>query len=96
MGALGLYCDLLSMPDVLKPEHNHYPQELRQLGARSQALIERLMKSLLTQRQANGVCMAAVDSPTATDCSHADTTSEPWPSPATTATACSAASATRW
>src|ERR1035441_6527958 len=25
MGALGLYCDLLSMPGELKPEHNHYP-----------------------------------------------------------------------
>ena len=80
MGALGLYCDLLSMPDVLKPEHNHYPEELRQLGVRSQALIERLMESLLAQRHANGVCMAAVASPGGGDCSRVDTLSGPWPS----------------
>jgi len=43
MGAIGLYCDLLSMPDVLKPEHRHYAEELRMLGTRSGALIQRLM-----------------------------------------------------
>jgi signal transduction histidine kinase len=47
MGALGLYCDLMSMPGVLKPEHQHYPEELRLLGTRSGALIERLMQALL-------------------------------------------------
>jgi signal transduction histidine kinase len=61
MGALGLYCDLLSMPGVLKPEHSHYPEELRLLGSRSQALIEHLMQSLLAQGQADGVCLAMVD-----------------------------------
>jgi len=55
MGTIGLYCDLLSMPDVLKPEHRHYAEELRMLGTRSGALIQRLMErhvqSPLTQRQ---------------------------------------------
>ena len=55
MGTIGLYCDLLSMPDVLKPEHRHYAEELRMLGTRSGALIQRLleypMQSPLTQRQ---------------------------------------------
>lgn len=60
MGALGLYCDLLSMPGVLKPEHNHYPEELRLLGNRSQALIEHLMQSVLAPGQTDGLCMAAV------------------------------------
>ncbi len=61
MGALGLYCDLLSMPDVLNPEHSHYPEELRHLGSRSQALIEHLMQSLLAQGQVDGICLAMVD-----------------------------------
>ena len=59
MGALGLYCDLLAMPGVLKPEHNHYPEELRLLGNRSSALIENLMKSVLAQGRTDGLCMAA-------------------------------------
>ena len=44
MGAIRLYCDLLSMHDVLKPEHRHYAEELRLLGTRSGALIQRLME----------------------------------------------------
>ncbi|MGA1982835.1 MAG: ATP-binding protein [Acidobacteriaceae bacterium] len=44
MGALGLYCDLLSTPDVLKPEHRHYADEVRMLGARSVAMIQQLME----------------------------------------------------
>jgi signal transduction histidine kinase len=44
LGAIGLYCDLLSMADVLKPEHRHYAEELRLLGTRSGALIQRLME----------------------------------------------------
>jgi signal transduction histidine kinase len=43
MGALGLYCDLLSMPGVLKPEHGHYAEEVRLLGSRSAAMIQQLM-----------------------------------------------------
>jgi signal transduction histidine kinase len=44
MGALGLYCDLLSMPGVLKPEHRHYAEEVRLLGSRSAAMIQQLME----------------------------------------------------
>jgi signal transduction histidine kinase len=46
MGALGLYCDLLSMPDVLKPEHRHYAEDVRLLGERSTAMIQRLMEHI--------------------------------------------------
>jgi len=49
VGTIGLYCDLLSMPGVLKPEHHHYAEELRLLSTRSGALIERLMQSSLAQ-----------------------------------------------
>ena len=42
-GALGLYCDLLASPGVLRPEHQHYITELRQLSSRSSALIQRLL-----------------------------------------------------
>src|ERR1035437_9942474 len=48
LGAIGLYCDLLSMPDVLHPEHRQYAEELRMLGTRSGTLIERLLQSSLT------------------------------------------------
>jgi signal transduction histidine kinase len=50
ISAIGLYCDLLSMPGVLKPEHRKYPEELRHLGMRSQEMIEHLMHSLAGQR----------------------------------------------
>ena len=43
LGAIGLYCDLLSMPGVLQQAHRHYVEELRLLGKRSGALIERLL-----------------------------------------------------
>lgn len=43
VSAVSLYCDLLSMPHVLRPEHRHYADELRLLGERSAALIERLI-----------------------------------------------------
>jgi signal transduction histidine kinase len=42
MGAVGLYCDLLLIPGVLKPEHRRYAEELRLLGTQSGALMERL------------------------------------------------------
>ena len=74
MGALGLYCDLLSMPGVLKPEHNHYPEELRLLGTRSRALIENLMQSLLAQGRADGLCLAAADKAEYADSSSAGLT----------------------
>jgi signal transduction histidine kinase len=65
MGALGLYCDLLAMPGVLKPEHNHYPEELRLLGNRSQALIENLMQSVFAQVQTEDGCKSAIAESTA-------------------------------
>jgi signal transduction histidine kinase len=45
LNALGLYSDLLSQPGVLRPEHRHYAEELRIVGRRSTALMERLMLS---------------------------------------------------
>jgi nitrogen-specific signal transduction histidine kinase len=44
LGALGLYCGLLSSPGVLRPEHRHYATELNLISARSSALIQRLLK----------------------------------------------------
>ena len=43
LGALGLYCDLLELPGVLRPEHAHYARELRLLTHRSGTLINRLL-----------------------------------------------------
>jgi signal transduction histidine kinase len=43
IGTLGLYCDLLSMPGVLKPQHRQYADDLRLVSTRSEALIERLI-----------------------------------------------------
>ena len=43
LGAIGLYCDLLNAPGVLRPEHVHYARELRQLSQRSHAMIGRLL-----------------------------------------------------
>jgi signal transduction histidine kinase len=57
MGAIGLYCELLSMPGVLHPEHHHYAQELRLLGTRSGAMIDQLMQSWLAQGEPR--CLAA-------------------------------------
>ena len=54
MGGIELYCDLLSMPDVLKPEHRSYVEELRLLDTRSEALIEHLTQ-LLSQEGADGL-----------------------------------------
>jgi signal transduction histidine kinase len=44
LGALGLYCDLLQARGVLRPEHQHYATELRQLSERSGAMIRRLLR----------------------------------------------------
>jgi nitrogen-specific signal transduction histidine kinase len=44
LGALGLYCDLLDLPGVLRPEHLHYARELRLLSHRSGVLIHRLLQ----------------------------------------------------
>ncbi len=47
MGAIELYCDLLSMPGVLQQEHRHYVEDLRLLGSRSGMLIQRLIEQRL-------------------------------------------------
>ncbi|MDP9051247.1 MAG: HAMP domain-containing histidine kinase [Acidobacteriota bacterium] len=60
LGAIGLYCDLLAMPGVLKPEHSQYPDELRLLGTRSGALIDALMRTVLTRQQSKEPCPAAL------------------------------------
>jgi signal transduction histidine kinase len=41
--ALGLYCDLLSAPGVLRPEHRHYAEELTVISNVSSKLIRRLL-----------------------------------------------------
>ncbi|HWB32041.1 MAG TPA: HAMP domain-containing sensor histidine kinase [Acidobacteriaceae bacterium] len=51
MSALSLYCDLLSVPGVLKPEHRHYADELRLVGQRSGAMIEQLMDRHIRRQQ---------------------------------------------
>ena len=43
LGALGLYCDLMSRPEVLAPAYQHYVAELRHVAVRSRALIERML-----------------------------------------------------
>jgi signal transduction histidine kinase len=43
LAALGLYCDLLKVPGVLRPEHQHYATELRLISTRSAELIRRLL-----------------------------------------------------
>jgi signal transduction histidine kinase len=45
LAALGLYCDLLARPGVLRPEHQHYVTELRSLAERS----GQMMRTLLIQ-----------------------------------------------
>jgi signal transduction histidine kinase len=55
LSAIGLYCDLLMLPDVLKPQHRHYADELRLLGRRSETLMHRMMLSLLPP-QTDQVC----------------------------------------
>jgi signal transduction histidine kinase len=43
LAALGLYCDLLNVPGVLRPQHQHYATELRVIADRSSRLIRRLL-----------------------------------------------------
>ena len=47
LGALGLYCDLLRAPGVLRPEHAHYAAELSLISSRSTELIRRLLAAPL-------------------------------------------------
>jgi signal transduction histidine kinase len=48
LAALGLYCDLLKVPGVLRPEHQHYATELRLISDRSSQLIHRLLEEPAT------------------------------------------------
>lgn len=41
--ALGLYCDMLAVPGVLRPQHAHYAEELRHLADRSSSLVRGLI-----------------------------------------------------
>jgi signal transduction histidine kinase len=66
IGALGLYCDLLSMPGVLKQEHRHYAEEVRLLGARSAAMIQQLMGHA-DRAQGPAVCSWLSKSPKSPD-----------------------------
>jgi len=50
LGALGLYCELLALPGVLRTEHRHYADELQQLSGRSRELIDRLLNPATTER----------------------------------------------
>lgn len=43
LGALRLYCDLLRVPGVLRPEHQHYATELHLIATRSSELMSRLL-----------------------------------------------------
>jgi signal transduction histidine kinase len=47
LGSLQLYCELLSMPGVLSPEHRHYASDLQLIASRSSALIRRLLSTSL-------------------------------------------------
>jgi signal transduction histidine kinase len=49
LGALGLYCELLALPGVLREEHRHYAEELRLLSGRSRVLIDRLLNPATTE-----------------------------------------------
>jgi signal transduction histidine kinase len=49
LGALGLYCELLALPGVLREEHRHYAEELRLLSGRSRVLIDRLLNPSTTE-----------------------------------------------
>src|ERR1700679_2384029 len=53
LSALALYSDLLSVPGVLRPEHQHYATELRLISERSSKLIRRLLTSAPPAAAAN-------------------------------------------
>lgn len=61
--ALGLYCDLLQMPGVLRPEHKHYATELRQIFERSSAMLLRLLKSFAPRQAAQPEAPAPLPTP---------------------------------
>lgn len=62
--ALGLYCELLHVPGVLRAEHKHYATELRQLSERSSAMIRRLLKDSTAPEAPHTAVAAAVETAT--------------------------------
>lgn len=56
LGALSIYCDLLSRPGVLKPEHLHYADDLRLVSTRSGALLERLLDQATGRAEDTPLC----------------------------------------
>jgi signal transduction histidine kinase len=54
LGALGLYCELLARPGVLREEHRHYAEELQLLSGRSWELIDRLLNPATTALRPSG------------------------------------------
>ena len=52
LGALGLYCELLAVPGVLREEHRHYARELQMISGRSRSMIDRLLSPGTTSRHA--------------------------------------------
>ena len=61
LAALGLYCDLLKVPGVLRPEHQHYATELRLISDRSSKLIHRLLITPVTN--IHDVASSGTDAP---------------------------------
>jgi signal transduction histidine kinase len=64
LAGLGLYCDLLARPGVLRPEHQHYVAELRLLAERSAKLMRNLLIQLpqSSSKNKNKALRAAVPS----------------------------------
>lgn len=60
LASLGLYCDLLSVPGVLRPEHQHYATELRTISQSSSRLISRLLALPATYSGASTVSTASL------------------------------------
>ena len=63
LGALGLYCDLLSAPGVLQPEHSQYVTELRLIAQRSSCLINKLLSQSVPTANAQQSTTAVVAPP---------------------------------
>ena len=56
MYVVGLYCDLLAEPGVLHPKHRKYVEDLRLVGTRSGALLERLMEPQARNAEGRVTC----------------------------------------
>ena len=65
LAGLGLYCDLLSAPGVLRPEHRHYATELSLISNRSTGLIRRLIAACTAALPGPALSGPAVSGPIA-------------------------------